>query len=55
MRHVYTRTIIGIIWLIAAVAGLFTANYMMTVVGIIAGLVYLNSANNTRKKEKDNK
>ncbi len=55
MRHTITRTIIGVIWLIAAIAGLFTANYMITVVGIIAGFVYLNSANNMRKKEKENK
>ncbi|MBO5266031.1 MAG: hypothetical protein J6B08_01905 [Ruminiclostridium sp.] len=55
MRHTITRTIIAIIWFIAAVAGLFTANYIMTVVGVIAGFMYLSSANNTRKKEKDNK
>ncbi len=55
MRHVYTRTIIGIIWLLAAAAGLFTANYIMTIIGVIAGIVYLSSANSIRKKEKDNK
>ncbi len=55
MKHIYTRTIIAVIWFIAAAAGLFTANYIMTVVGIIAGFVYLNSANSIRKKEKDNK
>ena len=55
MRHAITRTIIAVIWFIAAVAGLFTANYMMTAVGIIAGFVYLSSANNMRKKEKENK
>ncbi len=55
MRHAYTRTIIGIIWFIAAVAGLFTANYMATAIGVIAGFVYLSSANNMRKKEKENK
>ena len=37
MRHTITRTIIAVIWFIAAVAGLFTANYMMTAVGLIAG------------------
>lgn len=55
MRHTITRTIIGVIWLIAAIAGLFTANYMMTVIGVIAGFVYLSSANNMIKKEKENK
>ena len=55
MRHIYTRTIIGVIWLIAAVAGLFTANFLMAVIGLIAGIVYLNSANNMRKREKENK
>ena len=49
MRHVYTRTIIGIIWLIAAVAGLFTANFLMAGVGIVAGIIYLilNSTRST--------
>lgn len=55
MRHTVTRTIIAVIWFIAAIAGLFTANYMMTVIGIIAGVVYLNSVNSMRNKEKDNK
>lgn len=55
MRHIYTRTIIAVIWFIAAVAGLFTANYMMTAIGLIAGFVYLSSANSMRKKEKENK
>ena len=55
MRHTVTRTIIAVIWFIAAIAGLFTANYLMTVIGLIAGVVYLNSANSMRKKEKDNK
>ena len=55
MRHIITRTIIGIIWIMAAIAGLFTANYMMTAIGIIAGFVYLSSANSMRKKEKENK
>lgn len=55
MRHVITKTIIGIIWLVAAVAGLFSANFLMSVIGIIVGIAYLISANNTRKKEKDNK
>ena len=55
MRHVYTRTIIAVIWFIAAVAGLFTANYMMTAIGLIAGIAYLSSANSMRKKEKENK
>ncbi len=55
MRHTITRTIIGIIWIIAAFAGLFTANYMMTAIGLIAGFVYLSSANSMRKKEKENK
>jgi len=55
MRHAITRTIIGVIWFIAAIAGLFTANYMMTVIGLIAGFVYLNSVVSIRKKEKENK
>ncbi len=55
MRHVYTRTIIGVIWLIVGVAGLFTAEFLMACMGLIAGVVYLSSANNMRKKEKENK
>lgn len=53
MRHFYTRTIIGIIWLIAALVSLFTANFLMAVVGVIAGVVYLSSANSLKNKEKD--
>ena len=55
MRHTITRTIIGIIWLAAAVVSLFTANYLMAVAGFIAGIVYLCSAYSMRKKEKGNK
>lgn len=55
MRHVITRTIIGIIWLIVAGYCLFTANYLMTVIGCAAGLVYLSSAYNMRNKEKESK
>lgn len=55
MRHIYTRIVIGIIWIIAGGYCLFTGNYMMTAVGMIAGAVYLYSAYSTMKKEKDNK
>ncbi len=55
MRHTITRTIIGIIWILAAVVCFFTANYFMTVAGIVAGLVYLSSAYSTMKKENGNK
>jgi len=55
MKQTYIRTIIGIIWLIAAVSGLITANFLMTAIGGIIGIIYLISANNIRKKEKDNK
>ncbi len=55
MRHTTTRTIIGIIWILAAVVSLFSANYLMAGAGIIAGLVYLCSAYSMRKKEKGNK
>ncbi len=51
MRHTITRTIIGIIWILAAVASIFSANYLMAGAGIIAGLVYLFSAYNTTKKD----
>lgn len=55
MRHTVTRRIIAVIWFIAAIAGLFTANYMMAVIGLITGVVYLNSANSAKNKEKGNK
>ena len=55
MRHTIISTISGIIWLLAAVVSLFTANYLMAVAGIVAGLVYLSSAYSMRKKEKGNK
>ena len=38
MRHTVTRKIIAVIWFIAAVAGLFAANYMMTAIGVIEAL-----------------
>ncbi len=55
MRHTITRTVIGIIWLAAAVVSLFTANYLMAGAGIIAGVIYLGSAYSMRKKENGNK
>lgn len=55
MKHVITRTVIGIIWLAAAIVSLFTANLLMAAIGGIVGVVYLISANNMRKNEKDNK
>ena len=55
MRHTITRTIIGIIWLAAAVVSIFSANYLMAVAGLVAGLVYLGSAYSMRNKEKGNK
>ncbi len=53
MLRFYLRIIIGIIWLVAAVVGLFTANFLMTIIGLIIGIVYLSTANNMRKKEKE--
>lgn len=55
MRHTITRTIIGIIWLLAAVVSLISANCLMAGAGLVAGLVYLYSAYSTMKKEKGNK
>ncbi len=55
MRHVYTRIIIGIIWIIVGGYCLFTANHAMAAVGMIVGAVYLYSAYSARKKEKGNK
>lgn len=55
MRHTITRTIIGIIWLAAAAVSLFTVNYLMAGVGLVAGLVYLYSAYSMKNKGKDNK
>jgi len=55
MRHTITRTIIGIIWLLAAVVSLISANYLMAGIGLVAGLVYLSSAYSMKNKEKGNK
>ena len=55
MRHIYTRIIIGIIWIIVGGYCFFTANHTMAAVGMIVGAIYLGSAYSRRKKEKGNK
>ena len=55
MRHIITRTIIGFIWLAAAVVSLFYANYLMACAGVVAGILYLSSAYRMKNNEKGKK
>lgn len=55
MRHVYTRGLVGLIWLVAAIVSGISGNFEMTVLYVILGGVFLYSAYATWKKEKDNK
>lgn len=51
MKRMVMRTLIGLIWLAAAAAFLFQANYMMAMVGLAAGAAYLCAACSMWKKE----
>lgn len=51
MKRMVMRTLIGLIWLAAAVACLLQAKYMLAVAGLAAGAAYLGSASSMWKKE----
>lgn len=55
MKHIIIRIIIGIIWIIVAGYCFFTENYIMTVIGVIAGIAYLYSAYSMNKRNKGSK
>ena len=53
MRHIYIRGMIGLIWLIAAIACGVSGNFPMTGLYIILAGVLLYSAYTAWKHEKD--
>lgn len=53
MRHIYIRGMIGLIWLIAAIACGGSGNFPMTGLYIILAGVFLYSAYTAWKNEKD--
>ena len=55
MRHIYIRGIIGLIWLVAAIACGVSGNFPMMGLYLVLAGVFLYSAYATRKKEKDSK
>lgn len=55
MYHVYIRGIIGGVWLAAAVAGGVSGKFEMSVLYVILGGIFLYSAYETWKKEKEGK
>ncbi len=55
MRHVYTRGILGLIWLAAAIVSGVSGNFEMSALYVILGGVFLYSAYTTWKKDNDNK
>lgn len=54
MRHVYTRGILGFIWLAAVLVSFISGNFEMAALYIILVGVFLYSAYAAWKKEKDN-
>lgn len=52
MRHVWIRSILALIWLVAAVVSGVSGNIEMTVIYVIIGGVFLYSAYSTWKKKK---
>ena len=55
MRHVYIRGIVGLIWLVAAIASAISGKFEMTLFYVILGGMFLYSAYATWKKEANNK
>lgn len=55
MRHVYIRGIVGLIWLVAAIASGISGNMEMIAMYVLVGGVFLYSAYSGWKKEKGEK
>ena len=54
MRHIIIRSIMAIVWVVAAIASLATANYMMTLVyGVVAVAFGLNARKMYLQKKED--
>lgn len=52
MRHVYFRSILALVWLVAALISGLSGNLEMSVLYIIIGAFFLCSAHSMWKKEK---
>ncbi len=55
MRHFYFRLVFGVVWLIAAVVSGIGANIPFTALYVVLGILFLYSAYNIWKKEKNNR
>lgn len=53
MRHFYFRLILGIVWLVAAVASAVNGSFLFAVLQVVLGIVFLYSASSIWKREKD--
>lgn len=55
MRHVYTRSILSVIWLAAAIVSCLSGAFPMAVLYVIMSGLFFYSAYTLWKKAKDNK
>lgn len=55
MRQFYIRLVIGIIWIVAAAASLFSSNYTSMLMYLVLGIVFLVFAGIALKKERNEK
>ena len=55
MRHIYIRGILGLVWLAAAAASVFSGKFEMVALYMIVGGAFLYSAYSGWKKEKGEK
>lgn len=53
MRHVYIRSILALIWLMAAIVSGVSGNFAMAALYTVMGGVFVYSAYSTWKKEKE--
>ncbi|MCQ2494625.1 MAG: hypothetical protein MJ104_08485 [Lachnospiraceae bacterium] len=54
MRHIIIRSIMAIVWVVAAIASIATANYMMTLVYGVVGVAFgLNARKMYLQKKED--
>lgn len=55
MRHVYIRGIVGLVWVVAAIASGISGNLEMAAMYVVLGGVFFYSAYATWKKETNHK
>lgn len=54
MRHIIIRSIMAIVWVVAAIASIANANYLMTLVFGVVGVAYGFNARKMYLQMKDN-